>query len=278
MLFNSYITLKWFWFYKMLNPAGEELQREAGGNDESIQKLPHSKLEKKTTKSKNSDSTNNSVLKKIKSPKLGKRLLPDAPGLKPSKPNLSKSSEDLLSAKDDDKTATIMSKYKYNSLPRKKNKEKSSKSGSTSTFYLDTESRVSKSPNFDRKEITSSNHSSQNNSPLTLRKKISQVSLGGSSPDLKRDSAGKSDIINVNNLDKQTHIALYKFHARHKDEISFNDGDPIQVLKCFEDLWYEGINLLSGKQGVFPSRYVADILSTEMITCKSFPKSLFIFD
>ena len=134
---------------------------------------------------------------------------------------------------------------------------------------MDTELRVSKSPNFDRKDITSSNHSSQNNSPLTLRKKLSQVSLSGSSPDLKRDSAGKNDIINTNNLDKQTHIALYKFHARHKDEISFNDGDPIQVLKCFEDLWYEGINLLSGKQGVFPSRYVADILSTEMITCES---------
>ena len=63
---------------------------------------------------------------------------------------------------------------------------------------------------------------------------------------------------------------MYKFHARHKDEISFNDGDPVQVLKCFEDLWYEGINLLTGKQGVFPSRYVADILSTEMITCKNF--------
>ena len=252
----------------MLNPAAEELQREVGGNDESIQKLPHSKLEKKGTKSKISDSSN-SVLKKIKSPKLGKRLLPDAPGLKPDKTNLSKSSEDLLSGKDEDKSATIMSKYKYNSLPRKKNKEKSSKSGSTSTFYLDTELRVSKSPNFDRKDITSSNHSSQNNSPLTLRKKLSQVSLSGSSPDLKRDSAGKNDIINTNNLDKQTHIALYKFHARHKDEISFNDGDPIQVLKCFEDLWYEGINLLSGKQGVFPSRYVADILSTEMITCES---------
>ena len=248
----------------MLNPAAEELQRDGGGNDESIQKLPHSKLEKKISKPKNSDSSS-SILKKIKSPNFSKRLLPDAPGLKPSQANLSKSSDNLLSTKkDDDKGATIMSKYKYNSLPRKKNKEKSSKSGSTSTFYLDTDSRVSKSPNFDRKDLTLSNHSSQSNSPLPLRK----VNIG-SNPDLKKeDSAAKSEIVNSNTLDKQTHIALYKFHARHKDEISFNDGDPIQVLKCFEDLWYEGINLLNGKQGVFPSRYVADILSTEMITCK----------
>lgn len=244
----------------MLNPAAEEIQREGAGSNDDIQKLPHSKLEKKALKPKSSD---NSILKKIKSPKLNKRLLPDAPGLKPAKVNLSKSSDDLLSTrKEDDKSATIMNKYKYNSLPRKKNKEKSLKSGST--FYLNTDSKISESPEVDRKE----QGSSQGNSPLPLRKKLSQIS-SGSNPDLKKDLS-KNDVTSVSNLDKQTHIALYKFHARHKDEISFNDGDPIQVVKCFEDLWYEGINLLNGKQGVFPSRYVADILSTEMITC-NFP-------
>ncbi|XP_066935127.1 C-Jun-amino-terminal kinase-interacting protein 1-like [Clytia hemisphaerica] len=249
----------------MLNPAAEAIQREKTDSNEDIKKIPHSKVEKKTSKSKSGDS--NGVLRKIKSPKLGKRMLPDAPSLKPAKASLSKSSDDLLSVNktdDENKSATIMGKYKYNSLPRKNKKEKS-RNGSMSTFYLDSNStgKVSKSPKLDRKDISSSNQSSLNNSPLMLKKKVSHT---GSNPDLKKDLSSKVEIVNTNNFDKQTHIALYKFHARHKDEISFNDGDPIQVLKCFEDLWYEGINLLTSKQGVFPSRYVADILSAEMIT------------
>jgi len=241
----------------MLNPAAEAIHQEKTDVEEDIHKLPHSKVEKKSSKVKGAES----VLKKMKSPKQGKRVLPDAPGLKPGKNNLSKSSEDLLSVrKDEDKNASLMSKYKYNSLPRKK-KEKS-RAGSMSTFYVDTDSKVSRSPKLDRKELNS-NHSSHNNSPLPLKKKSSHAGMGSNS-DLKKDS--KNDIVNVSSNDKQTHIALYKFHARHKDEISFNDGDPIQVVKCFEDLWYEGINLLTGKQGIFPSRYVADILASEMIS------------
>lgn len=37
-----------------------------------------------------------------------------------------------------------------------------------------------------------------------------------------------------------THRALYKFIARHSDELELEIGDPIYVQKEAEDLWYEG--------------------------------------
>ena len=59
---------------------------------------------------------------------------------------------------------------------------------------------------------------------------------------------------------KQTHIAVYKFVARHDDEINLETGDAVYVSRKCEDLWFEGINLRTGESGCFPSRYVSDIL------------------
>lgn len=59
----------------------------------------------------------------------------------------------------------------------------------------------------------------------------------------------------------QTHFAVYKFVPRHKDELAMNVGDAIHVEKAHDDLWYEGTNLKSGDQGIFPSRFVSDVLS-----------------
>lgn len=59
---------------------------------------------------------------------------------------------------------------------------------------------------------------------------------------------------------KQTHIAVYKFVARHDDEINLETGDAVYVSRKCEDLWFEGINLRTGELGCFPSRYVSDIL------------------
>lgn len=59
---------------------------------------------------------------------------------------------------------------------------------------------------------------------------------------------------------KQTHIVVYKFVARHDDEINLETGDAVYVNKKCEDLWFEGINLRTGESGCFPSRYVSDIL------------------
>ncbi|XP_028397026.1 JNK-interacting protein 1-like [Dendronephthya gigantea] len=59
----------------------------------------------------------------------------------------------------------------------------------------------------------------------------------------------------------QTHFAVYKFLPRHHGELSLNVGDAVCVKKIHEDLWCEGRNLHTGESGIFPNRYVSDVLS-----------------
>jgi Variant SH3 domain len=42
-------------------------------------------------------------------------------------------------------------------------------------------------------------------------------------------------------------------------EIEVEIGDPIYVQKEADDLWCEGINLRTGRQGIFPSAYAVDL-------------------
>ncbi|KAK6628554.1 JNK-interacting protein 1 [Polyplax serrata] len=56
-----------------------------------------------------------------------------------------------------------------------------------------------------------------------------------------------------------THRGLHKFAIRHRDEIEIEIGDPIYVHKEADDLWCEGVNLRTGRQGIFPSAYVVDV-------------------
>lgn len=237
----------------MINPTTEVIQRD--GDDGRLQKLPHSKIEQRVNSPKVAKKDSNSGLRKVKSPKSGKRLLPDAPNfLKGGKEGISKSSDDLLTSIDDKNASNtaIMNKYKYNSLPRKKEKAQRTLS-STSTFYINADTNLTP-----EKKSDSSN--SQSTSPLPGKKKISSQS--------NVSSVSNNDNNNITHTEKQTHVALYKFYARHKDELAFCEGDPIQVLKYFDDLWYEGLNLSTGKQGVFPCRYVADILASDIVMCK----------
>ncbi|XP_064541253.1 JNK-interacting protein 1 isoform X1 [Drosophila montana] len=56
-----------------------------------------------------------------------------------------------------------------------------------------------------------------------------------------------------------THRGLHKFVPRHHDEIELEIGDAIYVQKEAEDLWCEGVNLRTGRQGIFPSAYAVDL-------------------
>lgn len=86
-----------------------------------------------------------------------------------------------------------------------------------------------------------------------------------------------------------THRGLHKFVPRHHDEIDLEIGDPIYVQKEADDLWcegevifsyififvsnrkhvqrciyacfcfFEGVNLRTGRQGIFPSAYAVDM-------------------
>ncbi|XP_074032441.1 JNK-interacting protein Aplip1 [Leptinotarsa decemlineata] len=55
-----------------------------------------------------------------------------------------------------------------------------------------------------------------------------------------------------------THRGLHKFVPRHDDEIEVEIGDPIYVQKEADDLWCEGVNLRTGRLGIFPSAYAVD--------------------
>lgn len=56
-----------------------------------------------------------------------------------------------------------------------------------------------------------------------------------------------------------THRGLHKFIPRHHDEIDIEIGDAIYVQKEADDLWCEGVNLRTGRQGIFPSAYAVDL-------------------
>nr|CAI5830546.1 unnamed protein product [Callosobruchus analis] len=55
-----------------------------------------------------------------------------------------------------------------------------------------------------------------------------------------------------------THRGLHRFVPRHPDEIDVEIGDPIYVQKEADDLWCEGVNLRTGRIGIFPSAYAVD--------------------
>lgn len=104
---------------------------------------------------------------------------------------------------------------------------------------------------------------------LLSPKIIKRRSFKSSTSSISTASSSLGSTSSVNSADdgrtfkfRQTHMAVYKFIARHEDEISFDLGDAIQVEKKYDDLWFEGMNLKTGKYGVFPSRYVADVLTS----------------
>lgn len=94
-------------------------------------------------------------------------------------------------------------------------------------------------------------------SPLddTSQDRISDLSISSSGSYSSHSSTDE-----ISNLMRQTHIAVYKFIVRHEDEISLEVGDAVCLLKSHDESWFEGTNLRSGQTGMFPSRYVSDIL------------------
>lgn len=53
------------------------------------------------------------------------------------------------------------------------------------------------------------------------------------------DASTNGSFIQVELLEA-THRALYRFIARHSDELELEIGDPIYVQREAEDLWCEG--------------------------------------
>ncbi|KAL1021854.1 hypothetical protein UPYG_G00018900 [Umbra pygmaea] len=53
-------------------------------------------------------------------------------------------------------------------------------------------------------------------------------------------------------------VAIYDYAADKEDELSFNEGAIIYVIKKNDDGWYEGV--MSGTTGLFPGNYVESIM------------------
>lgn len=118
---------------------------------------------------------------------------------------------------------------------------------------------------------TSINQSTEKGLDVTSKSKRLSMSSSISSASitsLVSSTSSEPEDLRFKTNTRQTHIALYKFVARHDDEISLDTGDAVHVNKKCEDLWYEGINLRTGQAGIFPSRYVSDILQGTAIQGK----------
>ena len=171
------------------------------------------------------------------------------------------------------KSKGLLSSMKYNSLPRRHPPKNHSK------FYLDIEGeeclQVKTEDNACKVEKDGKKDSNDKNNGDNGLGKISSLTRNGKifgSYGVKNSSNESSSALENSLHDlKQTHVALYKFIPRHKDEVILEEGDPIHVVKVGDDLWFEGTNLASGKSGTFPSRYAADILSGGNL-CKFFEK------
>uniref|UniRef100_A0A3Q3X6U5 SH3 domain-containing protein n=1 Tax=Mola mola TaxID=94237 RepID=A0A3Q3X6U5_MOLML len=59
-----------------------------------------------------------------------------------------------------------------------------------------------------------------------------------------------------NHLEKV--VAIYDYTADKEDELSFQEGAIIYVMKKNEDGWFEGV--MNGATGLFPGNYVESIL------------------
>lgn len=88
-------------------------------------------------------------------------------------------------------------------------------------------------------------------------KRISDLSIASSTSQSSHSSTDE-----ITGILRQTHIAIYRFIARHDDEVAFEVGDAVSLHKVHDDCWFEGTNLRTGQSGVFPSRYVSDILQS----------------
>lgn len=53
-------------------------------------------------------------------------------------------------------------------------------------------------------------------------------------------------------------VAIYDYTQDKEDELSFQEGAIIYVIKKNDDGWYEGV--MNGTTGLFPGNYVESIM------------------
>ncbi|KAF7272426.1 JNK-interacting protein Aplip1 isoform X2 [Rhynchophorus ferrugineus] len=128
-----------------------------------------------------------------------------------------------------------------------------SSSGPSSILVLKCGYLWDDSPESDRLLTDADSGHSTAHSPTGTDGPKSMSPLMGSSPSMVGGM-----LYNDVEMLEATHRALHKFLPRHEDEIELEIGDPVYVQKEADDLWCEGVNLRTGRMGIFPSAYTVD--------------------
>ncbi|KAL8579538.1 hypothetical protein ACOMHN_025491 [Nucella lapillus] len=79
----------------------------------------------------------------------------------------------------------------------------------------------------------------------------------------RRHSSSCSSVCTLYQEMEVTHRGMHRFIPRHADEVQIGIGDPIHVIREYDDLWCEGVNLRSGERGIFPAMYANDLTFLE---------------
>ncbi|XP_064618393.1 C-Jun-amino-terminal kinase-interacting protein 2-like [Liolophura sinensis] len=152
----------------------------------------------------------------------------------------------------------------YKPIPRARVRRKTRKSRShrNSESHLFCESNYTAASNY----LGGANlHDTSYDSDCSLPREKTGVQSSGSSG---RKDSGEDEGKNLSSctsihavyLDLEvTHRGMHRFVPRHSDEMEIEIGDPIHVNKEDDDLWCEGVNLRSGKTGIFPSMYATNL-------------------
>ena len=84
---------------------------------------------------------------------------------------------------------------------------------------------------------------------------IAAPGQGGPPPPAAEQQGGGGQLpswVPRNYLDKA--LAIYDYNADKEDELTFQEGQVIYVLKKNDDGWWEGV--MDGITGLFPGNYV----------------------
>lgn len=115
-----------------------------------------------------------------------------------------------------------------------------------------------------RSPIDYSAQSSARSSPLRMTAPQHVKPFGSSTPNLAiAPKPPMPLLINKPQLQQQNTqkkcAALYNFAKEQDGDLAFETGDMIQIIKD-SDEWWEGMNLRTGKTGIFPANYVKIII------------------
>ncbi|XP_075874052.1 C-Jun-amino-terminal kinase-interacting protein 1 isoform X2 [Nelusetta ayraudi] len=94
---------------------------------------------------------------------------------------------------------------------------------------------------------------------LHFSKKFLNVFMNGRSRSSSAESFGLYSCVINGEEKEQSHRAVYRFVPRHDDELELEVDDPLLVEVQSEDYWYEGYNMRTGAQGIFPAYYAIEV-------------------